>query len=300
MSGRIKVGIAGWHYPDWAGIVYPKPAPRGFDSLRRVAEWFDVAEINSSFYRIPAARISEAWVRRTQDMEGFRFTAKLHQNFTHEQKIDSGDVAAFADFLAPMVGAGRFDGLLLQFPWSFRDSPKNRDFAARLFETFGQVPLIMEVRHDSWWKDSFFEWLRGYRVSLANIDQPQLKNNILPDAQLTGDIAYIRFHGRNEELWWAEEEPYYGARYDYLYSADELAPWKDRITAASKGAKSTIIIMNNHHRGDAVVNGMEIAAMFQRQRGVIPRALYEMYPERLGKLGMDVEPAQPAQADLFD
>ena len=40
----IRFGPAGWEYEDWAGIVYPKPEPRGFDRLRFLAGYFGTVE----------------------------------------------------------------------------------------------------------------------------------------------------------------------------------------------------------------------------------------------------------------
>lgn len=36
-ADRIRIGTAGWSYPDWKGQVYPKPPPRGFDPLSYLA-----------------------------------------------------------------------------------------------------------------------------------------------------------------------------------------------------------------------------------------------------------------------
>ena len=49
----IRVGVAGWDYPDWEGTVYPSPHPRSFDRLAYLASIFDVIEINATFYRQP-------------------------------------------------------------------------------------------------------------------------------------------------------------------------------------------------------------------------------------------------------
>lgn len=296
---RILIGIAGWSYSDWEGIVYPAKPGKDFKALPLLASWFDVCEINVSFYRIPSARMADGWANQIEAFPRFRFTAKLYQKFTHERKIDPSDVEAFKNFLKPLRESGRLEGLLLQFPWSFRPTRENWDHARRLFDLFGDVPLAMEIRHADWWKPRFFEVLRENRVSLANIDQPQLRNNIPPGEEVTGEIAYIRFHGRNEEYWWAEEEPYYGARYDYLYSQDELDPWIDRIKRMGQAAKSTVIVMNNHHRGDAVVNGLEIAALLNREKGEIPGRLFEAFPERLARAGLPVEKTKTIQGDLF-
>lgn len=36
----IRVGTAGWDYPDWQGVVFPRPKPRGFDPLAYLARYF--------------------------------------------------------------------------------------------------------------------------------------------------------------------------------------------------------------------------------------------------------------------
>lgn len=33
----IRHGPAGWSYRDWAGVVYPRPKPKGFDPLHYLA-----------------------------------------------------------------------------------------------------------------------------------------------------------------------------------------------------------------------------------------------------------------------
>ena len=64
---RTRVGPAGWSYKDWAGQVYPKPQPRGFDPLTYLAQYFDAIEINSSFYRIPDPKTTQRWAARVAD-----------------------------------------------------------------------------------------------------------------------------------------------------------------------------------------------------------------------------------------
>ena len=60
----IRVGVAGWDYPDWAGIVYPSPLPRGFDRLSYLAGLLDAVEINVTFYRPIDPKTSRSWVTR--------------------------------------------------------------------------------------------------------------------------------------------------------------------------------------------------------------------------------------------
>jgi uncharacterized protein YecE (DUF72 family) len=71
----IRVGIAGWDYPDWEGVVYPSPHPHGFDRLPFLAGYLEVVEINTTFYHQPDPGAAEGWARRVADFPDFRFTA---------------------------------------------------------------------------------------------------------------------------------------------------------------------------------------------------------------------------------
>lgn len=294
-----RVGPAGWHYPDWEGTVYTTAT--GSARLAYMARFFDCVEINVSFYRTPAPSVAGVWVRTVAAWPRFRFTAKLHQSFTHERRLDAGEARAFHAFLAPLAESGRLGALLLQFPWSFRADRENWDHARALFAEFRAYPLVVEVRHDSWWKPRFFDLLRELGVGIANIDQPALDHNVGPDAVMTGETLYIRFHGRNAANWWLKEQPYYGARYDYLYSAGELAPWIDRIRRAERQATNSFIIMNNHFRGEAVVNALELAEALGVGRGIVPAALAADHPGRLLHLGRRLADNEAAPVDdLFE
>ena len=90
-SGRIRIGPAGWSYPDWEGQVYPQPKPRGFDPLAYRAQYFDTIAINSTFSRIPAATMTRSWATRVSEHSTFRFTGKLWQGCTHEGPASAED-----------------------------------------------------------------------------------------------------------------------------------------------------------------------------------------------------------------
>ena len=86
--GNIRIGLAGWDYADWKGVVYPAGTSRAFDRLAYVSTLVDAVEINSSFYRPVAPRVAESWLRRTERRTEFRFTAKSHRSWTHEPGAD--------------------------------------------------------------------------------------------------------------------------------------------------------------------------------------------------------------------
>src|SRR5215468_841407 len=89
MTGRearstvIRVGVAGWAYPDWAGFVYPARRPKGFHEVTFLAQFFDTIEINTSFYSPFRPENATQWIERVAVNPRFLFTAKLWQRFTH-------------------------------------------------------------------------------------------------------------------------------------------------------------------------------------------------------------------------
>src|SRR5215212_3404376 len=103
----IRIGTAGWQSRDWAGIVYPKPKPRGFDELSFLASFFNTVEINSSFYGPPRPKVTSAWADRVAQSPEFRFTAKLWKGFTHERNATAEDERLFKDGMDPLMKSGR-------------------------------------------------------------------------------------------------------------------------------------------------------------------------------------------------
>ena len=48
---HIRIGTAGWSYKDWEGVFYPPEVQRKkVHALEYLAHFFDVVEINTSFY----------------------------------------------------------------------------------------------------------------------------------------------------------------------------------------------------------------------------------------------------------
>jgi uncharacterized protein YecE (DUF72 family) len=273
----IRFGTAGWQYKDWEGIVYPKPRPRGFDQLSYLASFFDVCEINSSFYGPPRPSVSRGWVARVADYPEFRFTAKLWQGFTHERNATANDEKLFKDGIQPLAEAGRLGAVLLQFPWSFRNEAENRAYLRRLVDRLGEYPLVLEVRHSSWIEPQVLDTLAELGVGLCNIDQPLFHRSVKPSAHATSGIGYVRLHGRNYKEWFSPTADV-RQRYDFLYSLEELEPWVSRIRKVSSETRDTYVVTNNHNLGKATVNAFELQALFGKFIRP-PAQLLEKYPE---------------------
>jgi uncharacterized protein YecE (DUF72 family) len=274
----IRIGPAGWSYPDWEGQVYPKPRPRGFDPLTYLAQYFDAIEINSSFYRIPSTTTTRAWAVRLSEQRHFRFTAKLWQGFTHQSSAGAQDEVAFQKAMAPLHEAGKLGAVLLQFPYRFHDTPENQAYVRRLTEAFREYPLVLEIRHRSWDRPQVYEFLRELGIGFCNIDQPQVSYSLGLTRVVTSPVGYLRLHGRNAAKWF-EEGSGRDARYDYRYSDDELQEVVEVVGALSQRARETYVIANNHFRGQAALNALELQYHLRHGLNQVPPPLLETYPE---------------------
>jgi uncharacterized protein YecE (DUF72 family) len=145
-----------------------------------------------------------------------------------------------------------------------------------LFKAFAGYPQSLEVRHATFQNEEFVSFLEEHDVGWVNVDQPLFSDSVKPADTATGQVAYARLHGRNYQKWFAHKESW--ERYDYLYTADELEPWVDRINAMAQN-KDTYVITNNHFRGQAIVNAGELKQSLG-QDGTLPPQLAETYPER--------------------
>jgi len=283
VRGHIRVGTAGWAYADWNGVVYPKPMTRGVDRLTFIARYFDVVEINSTFYAPAPLERVEGWLAHTANAPDFRFTVKLWQRFTHERTAawtaaDERDVRVA---LEPLHAAGKLGAVLVQFPWSFKRSDENREWLGDIVSAFAEFPLVVEIRHESWNVPHFYDSLAERGVGFVNIDQPLFRKSIKPSAVVTSPVGYIRAHGRNYKEWFRESANV-RERYDYLYSPNELAPWVERTEEIAEHAEEVYVLTNNHNLGKAAVNALQLESMLTHERVDAPPELLATYPEALG------------------
>ncbi|HEV2826604.1 MAG TPA: DUF72 domain-containing protein, partial [Pyrinomonadaceae bacterium] len=209
----------------------------------------------------------------------FMFTAKLHRVFTHERgKATAEDEKLVREGMDSLRGADKLGALLLQFPWSFKNTDDERVYLAKLLERFRDYPLVLEIRHSSWNNPQIYEWLEELSVGVCNVDQPLFAKSIKPADLTTSQIGYVRLHGRNYQDWFREKAPR-DDRYNYLYSTDELEPWITRIKEIAAKTKESYVITNNHFRGQAVVNALEIKATLTEQIVPAPAPLFQKYPQ---------------------
>jgi uncharacterized protein YecE (DUF72 family)/uncharacterized protein YndB with AHSA1/START domain len=286
MGTTIRVGTAGWDYPDWRGIVYPNTKKtKSFDELAYLARFFDTVEINTTFYGPGSPKTAADWVARVADNPEFKFTAKLWRRFTHQREtaFSAEEVKTARAAFDILQRAGRLGAVLLQFPWSFKRDAAAEEWLRDLGAAFAELPLVLEVRHASWNSEEVLAELTERGVGIVNVDQPLFENSLRPAARATSSVGYVRMHGRNYQEWFRKTADR-NARYDYLYTANELRPWVERIKeiAARPTTKEMYAVTNNHHLGKAPANGAMITGMLRGRKVPVPETLFARYPAELG------------------
>lgn len=293
---RIRVGTSGWSYrrggDRWTGVFYPTGTR---DELSYYAERFDTVEVNTSFYGQVRPETTRDWARKTP--EGFDFSVKLYQKFTHPKmyqaaagepaRISPADLDAFKGALAPLAEAGKLGTVLAQFPPSFKRTPETEAALDALLTQLGDFPVTVELRHRSWTDaaEETEEILLRHRAGWAQIDEPKFSTSVRQEMTVRGGIGYFRFHGRNAGDWWRKDAG--SRRYDYLYSDAELKPFADAILGASDRAERVFVYFNNHFRAEAVANALMIKPMLgQAVKGAYEPSLAERFPALDGRIAL--------------
>src|SRR6266403_5191942 len=83
-QGRLRIGPAGWSYPDWSGFVYPSRRSKNFHEASFLTRFFDTIEINTSFYQPIHPEHAAGWIERVAAIPPFPFPANPWQRSTPE------------------------------------------------------------------------------------------------------------------------------------------------------------------------------------------------------------------------
>jgi uncharacterized protein YecE (DUF72 family) len=312
--GDLRIGTSGWNYPQgrgtWNGVFYPptRRRPKGFDELRYYAEHFDTVEVNSTFYGQPRRDVTSRWADRTP--ANFEFSVKLYQKFTHPRMFEealrkslrvpsidaasmkelarpnAADLDEFRRGIEPLANCGKLGALLAQFPPSFKNGDREREYLSGLLHALADYRVAVEVRHKSWSDalDQTLRLLNAFQAAWVQIDEPKfrvsIRQNYLPNVR---GFYYLRLHGRNAHSWWHHQES--EDRYNYFYSPEELQEFSDTIDAARRIVKKAYLYTNNHFSAQSVAN----AAMIKDQLGEpiagdYPAAFIARFPMLAGRV----------------
>ena len=245
---NVMIGTSGYSYEDWREVFYPSRLPKG-KMLDYYAQHFNCVEINSSYYKIPHPAIFHRMSEKTA--AGFEFVVKVHQSTTHTRTRDESFLKQMMEAVQPLIEVDKFSGFLAQFPYSFKNTPENRDYLSWVKEQIQEHPLVVEFRNWSWAYPGLEQFLKENQLNYVNVDEPRLKGLLKPQEIVSGKLAYVRFHGRNSQDWWQGTNQ---TRYNYLYTQQEMDEWLIGLARILKKAYKTYIFFNNHPQGKAIQN----------------------------------------------
>jgi uncharacterized protein YecE (DUF72 family) len=241
-SGRkpVHIGCAGWVYPHWRELFYPKEVPQRA-WLGHYGEHFDTVEINNTFYRLPKPTAVEGWVENSPP--GFVFAVKVSRYMSHIKRLTMVDqgLERFYEPLEALTQSGKLGPLLWQFPQNF-----HRD-TGRLAGALDALPRgrhAFEFRHESWFTDEVYELLGDHDAALVIGDESS--RWISTPHVRTADWAYLRFH--------------HGSRGRHgNYSRSEIETWVRRISQWRKDTE-VYAYFNNDWEGYAIKNAKLLKA----------------------------------------
>ena len=291
--GDILVGTSSWTDPTLLDSGwYPANATTAEARLAYYASQFPVVEVDASYYAPPSERNSILWVERTPPH--FTFNIKAYSLLTQhptqvrslpravrdaaeatgKRSVYQKDLAPdavdevfemFRSALMPLHSAGKLGFVLFQFPEWFVPSAANKEYIRRCAERLPDYRLAIEFRRRTWMDpadraERTLAWLRDLNLPYVCLDMPQGFPSSMPDiaAATTGDLAIVRFHGRNARNW-KRKGITVAERFDDAYSEEELRSWQPRLFDLASKTKRTHVMFNNCYRDKGVRNAAQLA-----------------------------------------
>lgn len=289
LSNKTKLyyGTAGWAYEDWIGPFYPQKQSSDFDFLTYYSNYFNFVEVNVTYYKYISDKIVQGWINKLTADKDFSFSIKANLEFTHKRIYTKDSLKKFSSTLDILNKKGLLAGVLFQFPYSFVFSDQNLDYLKKINDELKNYNQFLEVRHKSWLKKDILSLLKELDITICSIDQPQVGQSLEFEPLITSDKAYFRFHGRNKSAWqdsvrnFGKEQTYaeQSERYNYLYTPGELTLISQKIKEVYDKVKEIYIVMNNHPKGNAVVNALELMKMLDDEIKIeIPETIKNSFP----------------------
>lgn len=284
---ELRIGTSGWNYPHWRNAFYP-PKLAHRRQLEHLAGQMNTVEINGSFYSLQRPSSYRHW--RTVTPDGFVFAVKGGKFITHNKKLIDAR-APLANFFAsgPLALEEKLGPFLWQLPPVLRYRPERMEeffsllpttvgsageLAAqcddRLLTRFRQDPVlttevlpldhrlrhVVEVRHESFVCDEFFDLCRRFGIAVVLADSAGLFPWI---DRRTASFRYVRLHGSLQ-------------LYVSKYSESELDEWAARISrwCAELDLEAVYVYFDNDFEANAGFDTLGLAARLELPTSGLP------------------------------
>ena len=186
----FNIGTSGWNYKHWRNKFYPKGI-KDKELLEYYARFFDVTEINTSFYHLPRESTVINWVELVP--ETFRFCPKISRYITHFKQLKEVEepLERFFNVFDHIVT--RLGPVLIQLPRTVHFKHEKTEILYRVLkERYSQYDFAMEVRHDSWFTEESITLMKAYNIALVISHSG---GHFPYHEAVTSKNIYLRFHG---------------------------------------------------------------------------------------------------------
>lgn len=287
---KVLIGTASWTDPGFVAKWYPKKL-RAADRLAWYSEHFNLVEVNSSFYAVPARTQVKKWCEQTPDE--FVFDVKLHRLLSRHSagpetlppdlrqlaRVQAGKVQLtpeleralakrFLDELRPFRDANKLGALLLQLSPSFSPRASQLTELDSLFEYLAGGTLAVELRNRGWvsgeQRTATLDFFKQRKIPLVSVDAPADNHFMIMPSEdyVTGDLAYLRCHGRNAEGYIKGRS--IAARFNYLYNEQEVKTLAERAAKMAEQVPAVHVILNNNADDYAPRNAADLRKVLER------------------------------------
>ena len=192
---KFYFGAPGWSDIKFKGLIYPHKTPQK-KFLNAYSQQFNSIEVNATRYGTPKINVIDNWV--SQVPENFKFSLKVPQVITHRKDINHSDARIRTDqFLSSVFHLGDYSGICFAVMANYFKSNQFSELESFLSFWPNDVPLAVELRHESWFQESVFN----------NVQELFLKYNTIPvitdtpgrrdvmHLKLTNNQIFIRYVG---------------------------------------------------------------------------------------------------------
>ena len=225
---RIHIGCCGWNYLRPEDVGEDRNWKQRYPhKLALYAAYFDLVEVNSTFYRLPQVKTAARWFELARAVNSrFEFTVKANQEITHRDRFASERSLAAYERTAAIADALDAKVILFQTPRSFHPTEENIARLRRFFTAVDRHGQRFAFEPRGWDDESVQAVLD---LDLIHVTDPFAR---LP---LTEDTAYLRLHGA----------PPGDRMYRYDYTPTDLRRLAELIS--SLAADEVYLLFNNDH-----------------------------------------------------
>lgn len=258
--------------------------------LSEYSGYFPVVELDTPFYALPTIGTITNW--QAQVPAEFQFILKANRLMTlHDQVVGQPASGAerkqmFRDYrklIKPLVVTNQLNGVLFQFPPSFRCQVESLNYLQRVRHLLPDVTIFVEFRDPSWYAPvmvpEMTQFMRELKLSLVVVDEPHTANLGVPllATATNSKRVMMRLHGRNLAGWSKVGKDARSVRTLYDYSPAELQELAEVAKQLDQQVADLVIIFNNNAGHDAASNALLLRDL----------------------LGLEFNHLSPTQLDLF-